>query len=207
MRKDTIIKFFQMITGMVLTAASFGLVIIPKGFAMAGVTGFSKVLTELIPIQLSLMVLIVNIILLILGIVFVGKKFAVKTVSVSLMFPVALEYFMQLSFNCKDWNAIICIIIGGIMLGSGAGLVLRSGASGGGFDIFAVILKKKFNLSIAAVLNVCDAVVIILQALGNPPIQTLYGILVITISARITGLFADFKAIEHPDKSALSINM
>lgn len=207
MRKDTIIKFFQMITGMVLTAASFGLVIIPKGFAMAGVTGFSKVLTELIPIQLSLMVLIVNIILLILGIVFVGKKFAVKTVAVSLTFPVALEYFMQLSFNCKDCNAIICIIIGGIMLGSGAGLVLRSGASGGGFDIFAVILKKKFNLSIAAVLNVCDSVVIILQALGNPPIQTLYGILVITISARITGLFADFKAIEHPDKSALSINM
>ena len=160
---------------------------------MAGVTGFSKVLTDVIPISLSLMVLIVNFILCAFGIFCVGKEFAAKTLAVSIIFPVMLEFFIQFPVNCNEWNAIACIITGGIMLGSGAGLILRSGASCEGFDIFAVILNKKFRFSIATVLNICDAIVILIQAFGNTPIQTLCGILVITISARVAGRAATLK--------------
>ena len=191
-----VVTCFQMIMGTVLTAAAFGMVIIPRGFAVAGVTGFSKVLTGLIPIPLSLMVLIVNMILFMCGFVFVGKEFAAKTVVISLLFPATLEFFMQLSFDCSNQSDIICIIIGGIMLGSGVGLILRSGASCGGFDIFAVILNKKFNLSVGMVLNICDAVIIMTQALTNRPSSTLYGILVITVSARVANLLINFKVME-----------
>ena len=80
---------------------------------------------------------------------------------------------------------MLCSVAAGALLGVGAGLILRSGASSGGFDVFAVILNKKFDVPVATVLNLCDAAVIVMQALGQPLVQTLYGLLVIFISAAI----------------------
>jgi len=183
-----ITSIIQMLLGTALTAASFGLIIIPQGFAAAGVTGFSKIVIGIIPVSLSVMVLAVNMILLTLGLIFVGRAFAAKTVAVSVLFPVMLELFSKYPLTGLNNHTAIAIIFGGIMLGLGAGLVLRSGASSGGFDILAVIISKKVKVSVATVLNICDAAIILMQAVRNPIADTLYGILVITISARIVNL-------------------
>ena len=87
---------------------------------------------------------------------------------------------------------MLCTIVAGVMLGIGSGLTLRSGASSGGSDIIGVILNKKFKIPVSVVMNVCDASVIILQALGQPLVQTIYGIMVITISAAIVGRVLTF---------------
>ena len=177
----------EMLTGTALTAAAFGLVIIPQGFAAGGVTGFSKIITGTIPVPLSVMVFAINMGLLVLGLIFVGRKFIAKTVAVSILFPVMLELFSHRSLDAIQQDAMLCTVVAGVMLGVGSGLILRSGASSGGSDIIGVIINKKFKLPVAVVMNVCDASVIILQALGQPLLQTIYGIMVITISAAIVG--------------------
>lgn len=187
MRKyvQSLIAFVDMILGTALMAAAFGLIIIPQGFASGGVTGFSKILTLAVPIPLSVMVLTVNVILLAVGLFFMGKQFVAKTVAVSFLFPALLEFFMRYPLHSIGQDPMLCSVAAGALLGVGAGLILRGGASSGGFDIFAVILNKKFDVPVATVLNLCDAVVILMQALGQPLIQTLYGLLVIFISAAI----------------------
>ena len=177
----------EMLIGTALTAAAFGLIIVPQGFAAGGVTGFSKILARLIPLPLSAVVFLVNMALLVLGLVFAGRKFVAKTVAISILFPAMLEVFSHYSLNSIAGDPMLCAVVAGVMLGVGSGLILHSGASSGGFDILAVILNKKFKTPVATFMNVCDAAVIVLQSLGQPLIQTIYGVIVITISAAIVG--------------------
>ena len=180
-----LISAIEMLVGAALTAAAFGFIIVPQGFAAGGVTGLSRIIIRIIPVPLSVVVFIINMGLLILGLVFVGKEFVAKTAAISVLFPALLEVFSRYSLRSIEQDPMLCTIVAGVMLGAGVGLILRSGASSGGFDILAVILNRKFKVSVAAVLNICDASVIIMQSLRQPLNQAIYGIMVITISAAI----------------------
>lgn len=177
----------ELLIGTALTAAAFGLLIVPRGFAAGGVTGLSSILARIVPVPLPVVVFVVNMGLLLLGLVFVGRKFVAKTISVSILFPAMLAFFSRYAPDSAAQDPMLCAIAAGVMLGVGSGLVLHSGASSGGFDILAVILNKRFQVPVAAVMNVCDAAVILTQSMHQPLNQTICGILVITISAAIVG--------------------
>ena len=181
--------FYAMETliGTALNAAAFGMIILPQEYSAGGVTGFSKVLVNIIPVPLSAMVFAVNMSLLAIALIFVGKKFAAKTVAVSFLFPLLLEVFSRYPLHSIRQDQMLCTIAAGVILGVGSGIVLRSGASSGGFDVIGVILNKKFKIPMNAVINICNASVIIMQSIGQPLDQTLYGIFVITICAAIVG--------------------
>lgn len=181
------ISFMEMLVGTALTAAPFGMIILPLGYVAAGATGLAKVLAGLLPVPLSVIVLVLNIALLLIGLIFIGKKFVAKTVAVSLIFPLFLEISSRYPLTSLESDPMLATILAGTMLGAGAGLVLRSGASSGGFDILGIILNKKFNLPITVVMNIFDAIVIICQALEQTLPQTIYGLLIITIYARVAG--------------------
>ena len=155
-----IIALLELIVGTALTAAPFAFIIIPQGFLAGGVTGFSKILTSVLPMPLSLMVLLINLLLLFIGLIFVGRQFVAKTITVSLLFPMFLELFSRYPVQSLAKDPLFSALVAGVTLGLGAGLVLRSGASSGGFDILAVALNKRFKLPVALTMNICDALVI-----------------------------------------------
>lgn len=64
-------------------------------------------------------------------------------------------------------------------------MVIRCDASTGGFGIPALILNRRFKISVGLLLNITDALVILIQLFNKTPLQTIYGILTITISAGI----------------------
>lgn len=177
----------ELLIGTALTAVAFGMVIIPQGFSAAGVTGISRVLSDIIPVPISLIVFIINMILLIIAWVFVGKKFALKTVAVSVLFPTMLDIFLRFPIEELYDEPMLSAFFSAVLLGAGSGLVLRSGASNGGFDVIAVIINRKYRIHISTIMNIFDAVVILAQAFGHEIVNTLYGILVITISAGFIG--------------------
>lgn len=176
----------EMILGTALTAVAFGLFILPQNFAAAGVTGFASFLSDSLPISLSQTVLAINMLFLVLGLVFVGKAFTVKTVASSVLFPLFLQVFSGSEVQLPQ-NPLISVLIAGTLLGAGTGLILRSGASSGGFSVLGVILQNRWNCPIAVTLNVVDAVIILMQVFRQSLLQTVYGILVITFSAFLVG--------------------
>ena len=176
----------EMILGTALTAMAFGLFILPQGFAAAGVTGFASILSDSLPISLSQTVLAINMLFLVLGLVFVGKAFTVKTVASSVLFPLFLQVFSGSEVPLPQ-NPLVSVLIAGTLLGAGTGLILRSGASSGGFSILGVILQNRWNVPIAVTLNIVDAAIILMQVFRQSPAQTVYGILVITFSAFLVG--------------------
>ena len=184
---SSVFNVFQLFIGTALTALSFGAFILPLGYAAGGVTGFSKTLCGLIPLPLSLMVLIINMTLLLLGYIILGKGFVMKTITVSVLFPVMLDLFSAYPIGAHFSHSFVSLVCAGLLLGTGAGLIIRSGASSGGFDILALILNSRLGISVALVLNLSDAAVILMQAVNHSVTSTLCGILVITISAAVVG--------------------
>ena len=176
----------EMILGTALTAMAFGLFILPQNFAAAGVTGFASILSDYLPISLSQTVLAINMLFLVLGLVFVGKAFTVKTVASSVLFPLFLQAFSGSEVQLPQ-NPLVSVLIAGTLLGAGTGLILRSGASSGGFSVLGVILQNRWNCPIAVTLNIVDAAVILMQVFRQSLLQTVYGILVITFSAFLVG--------------------
>lgn len=177
----------ELVIGISLTAASIAMIVIPQGFVVGGVTGLARCILLILPVPLSIMVFILNTLLLLLGWLIIGKAFVAKTILTSMLFPVFLEFFSRMPLESLNSDPLLATIIAGLMLGLGAGLILRSGSSAGGFDTLAVVLNKKCGLSIPLIMNSCDAAVIILQAIGRPLPNTIYGIMVITMSSYIVG--------------------
>lgn len=184
------LSYIKILLGTFLTAASFGLFIIPAGYCAAGVTGFSRAVSFIIPLPVSTLVLIFNIGLLILGLVTLGYEVVLKSIAVSLLFPIFLDIFTKMDMHLENAPAPVVIIIAGMTLGCGIGMILKCNSSAGGFDLLGLVLNKKLGLPIAVVMNVCDSIVILLQAISQPKLlPIIYGLCVIFISNICVGAF------------------
>lgn len=184
MKKHAWMSYGLVVLGTTLMAAAFGLVVLEQGFAAGGVTGLSVILCRVAPVPLSAMVLAVNLALFVLGWVFVGRSFILKTLLTSLLFPVLLDLFRSAAFlRGLAADPLLSAGLAGGLLGLGAGLVLVGEGSSGGFDILGVILHKKFRVPVSLVMYLCDLAVILVQAASGSLMQTLYGIVVILVSS------------------------
>ncbi|MBQ5782529.1 MAG: YitT family protein [Oscillospiraceae bacterium] len=170
--------------GSSLTACAFGIFVLPMGFAAGGVTGFAVLLQKIVPIPVSTLVLIVNLTLFLLGWIFVGRDFVLKTLMTSLIFPFVLEISGRVTiFSELYTDSLMCSLFAGAVLGLGCGLILLGNGSGGGFDIVAVILNKKIGVPVSVVMYICDFVVIMTQTVANGILKTVYGVIVILVSS------------------------
>ena len=182
-------SYTLVLVGSALTAASFGLLILPQGFAAGGVTGFGVVLSEIFPLPVSTMVLILNALLFILGLIFVGKDFVMKTAIASISFPLMLEFFQKITvFSDLAGDPLLSSLLAGGILGLGSGLILLGNGSSGGFDILGVILFEKFRISVSLVMYITNTAAILIQAADSPLLNTVYGILVILVTSVVVNM-------------------
>ena len=195
------------VLGNAIAAMGAGFFIVPDDlhFVMGGTTGIGILVKNLIMqyatnVSHSVTGWIVesvvwagNIVLFIIGVIFLGKKFAMGTLAGTLLYP----GFLTLYKLCNDayiaaWgtsiggslgNPLLSALIGGALFGLGIGLVVRVGASTGGTDIPPLIFNKYFNLPVSTGLWLCDGSIILLQ-FAAWPVVTFSGVaygLVITI--------------------------
>ncbi|MCI6091534.1 YitT family protein [bacterium] len=182
--KNKFISYIMIIFGGTLTAAAFGLFVLPQGFVAGGVTGLSVILSGFMNLPLSWIVLAINLILFALGWIFAGKEFIFKTLIMTFLFPTLLELFGRITiFDALSADPFLSSLLAGCLLGIGSGLILRANGSSGGFDILGVVLNKKFQIPVSSVMYVCDFVIILYQSVSKPLLSTVYGIVVILCSS------------------------
>ncbi len=123
----------------------------PNDLATGGVSGLSIVLNKVFPdFSLGLIMLLLNIVLFIVGFIFLGFHFGAKTIYASLAMSVmvwGLEAFFPMEHALSD-DLLIQLIIGQIIAASGMAIVFHQGASTGGTDIIAMILNKYFSIEV-----------------------------------------------------------
>ena len=165
-----------------MCAAAFGMFILPEGFLAGGVTGSARLIYAAIGIPVSALVLMINIVLLLMGLIVMGKQFVSKSVFSSFYFPFALEMTQHIPLPLNALPVPAVAVIAGTVLGIGAALVIRGKGSSGGYDIIAVILNHKFGMSIPIIVNGIDLVLILTQVPGASMLNIIGGLLTIVSS-------------------------
>lgn len=181
--KRATITLLCVLSGNALLAFLVAAFIIPHDIIMGGTTGIGIVLHKAIPgMDVSTFVLILNVILLIIGLFTLGKKFAVTTVASSFLYPVMLGVFQRIpGIDSMTDNPLIAAIFAGSLMGVALGLVMRVGSSTGGMDIVTLVLNKYTHIPVSIWVYITDIIVIGGQALFNPAEMTLLGIIVLVL--------------------------
>lgn len=181
--KDNFIRLIMIILGNLVYSLAIAFFIIPGGLITGGTTGIALFINYLHPFDISLFVLIFNIVMFVIGLLILGKGFALSTVLSSLLYPIFLKLGQALysytGMLTDDY--ILCALFGGVLIGSGIGLVIRAGASTGGMDIPPLVLNKKFGINVSFSLYFFDVAILLLQAIFADKEQIMYGILLVAV--------------------------
>lgn len=170
------------IVGNVLYALTVKLFLLPGNLMTGGTTGIGLMVRRLTGMSLSGFVFIFNLVMLAVGFMLLGKKFALTTVISSFAYPIALELFDRiLGEMVLTEEPILNTIFSGLGIGMTLGLVIRTGASTGGMDIPPLVLNKYFHIPVSVSLNFLDLLILAGQAVYNPAERILYGILLVLI--------------------------
>lgn len=133
----------------------------PNHFSFGGVTGIAVLLGEFFPLSASTLTFIMNMLLLIVGFLFLGKEFGIKTVYVSVLSSAGLELldrYMPLRSPLTD-QPVLELIFAIILPAVSAAVFFYYDASGGGTDIVAMIVKKYSDMNIAMALFLVDLLI------------------------------------------------
>lgn len=136
----------------------------PNNFAFGGVTGFSTVISKITRWSASDFTLIVNMSLLVLGFLFLGRQFGIKTVYASVLMSVGLavlERVCPMNGTITD-QPLLELIFAIFLPGVGSAVLFNIGASSGGTDIIAMVLKKYTSFNIGTVLFFVDVLAVVL---------------------------------------------
>ncbi len=178
-----ILKFFGIVLGNLIFAFGIAGFTIPNQFLVGGTTGIARTMEHYLGLEVSTTVALVNVITFCLGLYFLGKQFALTTIISTLIYPIFLNMFTSMeALQHLTEDRLLSAIIGGIIIGSGLGLVIRLGGSTGGMDIPPIILNKKFRIPVAVGMYVFDSVILLSQVLFSDVEQILYGIVSVLIT-------------------------
>lgn len=134
---------------------------IPNNFVMGGVTGIAVVFSNVFPqISATDFIFILNMVLLAIGFLVFGKNFGLKTVYASVLMSISLkilEIIFPLAQPLTD-SLFLELIFAMLLPGIGSALLFYVGASSGGTDIVAMIMRKFANVDIGKALLMSDLV-------------------------------------------------
>ena len=154
-------SFLIMNFGCILLSMGVYFFKIPNGFSTGGVTGIGTILSQLTPISAGLWIWILNILLLMVGFIFLGRSTGFKTVYCS-MFYSALTYlfeiFIPLSSPLSN-EPFLELVYAMLLTSIGSAMIFNSNGSSGGTDIVALVMKKYTSLDIGKALLISDFVV------------------------------------------------
>ena len=180
--RKKILSLLMVIVGNILYTLTIKLFLLPANLISCGTTGIALVVNHYLHIPMSGFIFIFNTVMLGIGWLVLGRKFAMTTVLSSILYPVLLEILNRtLGDVMLTENILLNVLFSGLGLGASLGIVMRGGASTGGMDIPPLILKKFFGIPVSATLWSFDFLIMLAQTFFHTAEDLLYGILLILV--------------------------
>ena len=164
----SIIKETSILTvGVVIIAAAVYFFLVPSHASVSSISGLGIVLSNFIPLPLSAITMILNVVLLIIGFFTCGREFGVKTVYTSVMLPLFLGVFEGIfpdfgSMTNSQELDVLCYIL---VVSVGLSILFNRNASSGGLDIVAKIMNKYLHMDLGKAMSLFGMCVALSAAL------------------------------------------
>ncbi len=161
--KGKIAEYIFLTLGTFFVAFSVTVCLAPVKLSTGGVSGIGTILLYRISVPLSVTNIIANIVLFTLGFKLLSKSAVVKTVLGTIFLTLFLEVCTHIPSFSDD--VLVSALSGGVILGLGLGMVIRSGGSTGGTDLAGILLHKKIpHITVSNHILIIDLVTIALMA-------------------------------------------
>lgn len=161
--KETVI----LTVAVAIIAAAVYFFLVPSHTSVSSISGLGIVLSNFVPLQLSAITMILNVVLLIIGFFTCGREFGVKTVYTSVMLPVFLGLFEIIFPNFGSMTDsqeldVLCYIL---VVSVGLSILFNRNASSGGLDIVAKIMNKYLHMELGKAMSLSGMCVALSAAL------------------------------------------
>ena len=184
--KESAKTVIYIILGNAILAFLVAAFIIPHNIIMGGTTGIAIVLSKFFHFDTAVFVFILNAILLILGLIIIGKKLFFTSVASTILYPVMLALFQKIpGIDKLTDNTLLASLFAGVLMGLSLGLVMRVGSSTGGMDIANLILSKWTHKSVAIFVYLTDIIVVGAQAVVADSESIMMGIVVLVLESLV----------------------
>lgn len=168
-RKQMLLKKYlkegiEIIIGCILMALGTALFLLPNQLSSGGFAGISTIIYYLFNMPLGITMLILNIPLIILTIIKVGKEIAIKGIFGTIVLSSFIDIFEKLKPLTED--RLLACIYGGILVGLGTAIVLKANASTGGTDLLSYIVRAfKPHFKTSNLIVIVDTTIVFLNVL------------------------------------------
>lgn len=171
--------------GCSLYAIAVNSFVVPNDIAQSGVTGLAVFFNHLFNVPVGATNFALNVPLLILMWLFLGKKLVARTLWVTALLSIALDAFSFMPDYSGD--KILASLFCGLLQGSGLGIIMITGATSGGTDIVARLVHKRFpHITVGSVVMFSDAAIVAANMILLGSINSgLYAIIMIFVSTRV----------------------
>lgn len=186
-RKRSVLRWFILIFGIIMMSCSVYFFQTPNDFTLGGIAGIAIILESFIKplapfFTQGVIMAIINVALLIIGLIILGKQCTIRTIFCSLFYTAFIWLFEYLdvigAINTAIGNfnpvtgelsrtltdePLLELVYAILLFGIGGALVFNCGASSGGTDIIALILKKFTNINVGMALMIIDMIVVLIS--------------------------------------------
>lgn len=179
-------NFILISVGSFLCALSINGILIPQEFLSAGFTGLALVIYYLFPaMPVSYLYFLLNIPLFALGWKYMGRRFFLYSLMGMVIFACAVQW-VHISIPVQD--KILSALLAGIIMGTGAGIILRSFGSAGGLDILSVILLQRISVRLGSTSLAFNSILLVGAAMLFTLETALYTLIFVYVTSYMLNL-------------------
>lgn len=184
-KKSFLIDIIVSIIGTFLFSAALHIFTSPNQIAPGGVAGISTIIHHLTGLPLGAVNITLNIPIMIVGLIYLGKRFMFKTFISVVTLTISMDYIL-INVPTYSGDMIVAALFGGILMGTGIGLVFTRSSSTGGMDIINKIINKKIpHIKLGRITFCTDIVIITISGIAFKSVDpALYAIIAIFISSK-----------------------
>lgn len=165
--KHSLKEFFIITVGVSIVAAAVFFFMLPSHVSVGSASALAMVLSNFVPLPVSVITLIMNIGLLIIGFLLIGPEFGIKTVYCAVLMPGVLWIFERLfpNFQSLTQDPLLDVICYILVVGIGLALLFSKNASSGGLDIVAMLMNKYLRMDLGQAMSLSGILVALSSAL------------------------------------------
>ena len=165
--RSKIKEFFVITVGVAIVAAAVFFFMLPSHVSVGSGAALAMVLSNFIPLPVSVITLLLNIVLLCIGFLLIGPEFGAKTVYCAVLMPLimgVLELFFP-NFQSLTQDPLLDVICYILVVGIGLAFLFSCNASSGGLDIVAKIMNKYLHMEMGKAMSISGIAVALTSAL------------------------------------------
>lgn len=173
--------------GVFISAFAFNLFYQRYNIVVSGTTGLAVLLDNFIPIDVSIIILVLNLICLMIGLIFFGWEYAAKMLAITFIYPLFVKVALPITnlINLEDTSLFLIMVISGAMVGYANGLIRNSGYNPGGFYSLYDLMNKYLHVSIGTANNIINITLICLGGFFFGMDMVMYAIISLLVASYV----------------------